>query len=263
MAKEVANMGYDGIDLTVRGEGHIAPERVTEDLPEALKIIRRAGLEVPTIVTEIIDPDNPLTEPILKTASKLGIRYYRMGYLEYDSSLGVIKSLEKHEKQLKRLAALNKKYNIHGAYQNHAGTGVGAAVWDLWLLLKDIDPRWLGVQYDIKHATAEGGKSWVHDLDLLKNYIKCTDIKDFYWEKQGKSWETRQVPLGEGMVDFRKYFQLIKQYDLTGPVSLHFEYELGGAEEGMKKLTIPKEKVLWAMKRDLQTLRNMLKEASL
>ena len=32
MASSVAGMGYDGIDLTVRKEGHVLPERVAEDL---------------------------------------------------------------------------------------------------------------------------------------------------------------------------------------------------------------------------------------
>ncbi len=263
MAKAVADMGYDGIDLTVRKGGHIEPEKAVADLPRAVEQIRKAGLEVPMIVTDLIDPKNPLTEAILKTAGKLGIPNYRTGPLNYDASLGVAKSLEKYKKQLAELAALNKKYNIHGAYQNHAGTRVGTAVWDLWVLLKDTDPRWMGVQYDPKHATAEGGMSWVHGLDLLQKHIRCMDIKDFYWEKKEDKWRHRMVPLGEGMVDFKQFFGLVKKYAITGPISIHFEYPLGGAENGNKQLTIAKEEVLAAMKRDLQTLRNLLREANI
>ncbi len=263
MAKAVVDMGYNGIDLTVRKDGHVAPEKATEELPKAIAQIRKAGLHVPMIATDIIDPDHPLTEPILKAASASGVKYYRTAYLSYDASLGVAKSLEKHKKQLEKLAALNKKYNIHGAYQNHAGTRVGAAVWDLWLLLKDIDPRWLGVQYDPKHATAEGGQSWIFDLDLLQNHIRCMDIKDFYWKKDGNVWKHELVPLGKGMVDFKKYFSLVKQYNISGPMSIHFEYDLGGADTGKKKISIAKEDVLAAMKRDLQTVRTLLQEAGL
>ena len=32
MAKAVAEMGFDGIDLTVRPNGHILPENVTEEI---------------------------------------------------------------------------------------------------------------------------------------------------------------------------------------------------------------------------------------
>src|SRR6185369_724825 len=73
MASAMAEMGFDGIDLTVRPEGHILPERVTDDLPRAVEIIKKAGLDVYSIVTAISDADDPLTEKILKTASGLGI----------------------------------------------------------------------------------------------------------------------------------------------------------------------------------------------
>ena len=263
MAQTVADLGYNGIDLTVRKGGHIEPERAAKELPEAVAQIRKAGLDVPMITTDLIDPKHPLTEPILKAAGQAGIKYYRTAWVKYQPELGVLKSLEQYKKQFEQLAKLNQKYNIHGAYQNHSGSGVGAAVWDLWFLLKDTDPRWLGVQYDVNHATAEGSASWVNDLDLFKSYIRCMDIKDFYWTKKDGQWQHELVPLGEGMVDFKKYFSLLKQYNITGPMSIHYEYPLGGADQGKKQITIPKDDVLNAMKRDLLTLRTMLKEAGL
>ncbi|QMU30207.1 sugar phosphate isomerase/epimerase family protein [Adhaeribacter radiodurans] len=263
MAKSVASLGYDGIDLTVRKGGHMEPAQAATELPKVVAQIRKAGLDVPMMVTEISDAQHPLTEPILKAASQAGIKYYRTAWVNYDPQLGVVKSLEKYKKQFQELSALNQKYNIHGAYQNHSGTSVGAAVWDLWELFKDLDPRWMGVQYDINHATAEGSASWVNDVDLLKNYIRCMDIKDFYWAKKEGKWEHQLVPLGEGMVDFKKYFSLVKQYGISGPLSVHFEYPLGGADQGKKQITIPKEEVFAAMSHDLQTLRAMLKEAGL
>ncbi len=46
-------------------------------------------------------------------------------------------------------------------------------------------------------------------------------------------------------------------------MSIHFEYDLGGAEAGNKKISIAKENVLAAMERDLHTLRTLLQEAGL
>jgi hypothetical protein len=39
---------------------------------------------------------------------------------------------------------------------------------------------------------------------------------------------------------------------------LHYEYELGGAENGVRQLTVPKETVIAAMRRDLMTLKKMI-----
>ncbi|QHT66425.1 sugar phosphate isomerase/epimerase [Rhodocytophaga rosea] len=261
LAKAVAAMGYNGIDLTVRKGGHIEPEHAVAQLPQVIAAIRKAGLEVPMIATDIIDPNHPLTEPILKMAASLGVKHYRTAYLSFDPKIGVAKSLEMHRIQLRDLAAINKKYNIQGAYQNHAGTNLGSSVWDIWEVIKDLDPQYMGVQYDPKHATAEGGMSWVNGMDILKNHIRCMAIKDFYWEKKGDTWVHTYVPLGEGMVDYKKVFSLVKQYKIHGPLSIHFEYPLGGADKGARQITIAQEEVLTAMKRDLHTLRNMLKEA--
>jgi hypothetical protein len=44
---------------------------------------------------------------------------------------------------------------------------------------------------------------------------------------------------------------------------MHFEYPLGGAENGAKQITVPKEEVMNAMKRDLSKFRSMLSEAGI
>ncbi len=258
MIEITKQLGFTGIDLTVRPGGHIEPENVAAELPKVIKMIRKAGLKVPMVATGVIDPADPLTETILKTIGDLEIPYYRTGYLKYDAKEGVAKSLEKFKGQIGRLSDLNRKYKVHGAYQNHSGTGVGASVWDLWEIIKDLDPQWIGCQYDIKHAVAEGGLSWVNGLDALKSHIKCMDMKDFIWVSKAGKWQQEQVPLGTGMVNFPQYIQHLKKYGISGPMSLHFEYNLGGAEHGKKSISIPKDDVLFAMKRDLQVLSGLL-----
>jgi L-ribulose-5-phosphate 3-epimerase UlaE len=83
-------------------------------------------------------------------------------------------------------------------------------------------------------------------------------IKDFYWLKENEKWITRNVPLGEGMVDFKQYFQLLKKYNIVKPISLHYEYPLGGAESGATKLTMSEQEVIRHMEADLKTLKSWL-----
>src|SRR5580693_421985 len=75
------DIGFDGVDLTVRNGGHVLPERVQADLPKAVETVRKAGLEVPMITTEITSVTTPHAAEILSTASKLGIHHYRWGGL--------------------------------------------------------------------------------------------------------------------------------------------------------------------------------------
>ncbi|MBN2410618.1 TIM barrel protein [candidate division KSB1 bacterium] len=258
MAKTAANIGFDGIDLTVRPRGHVLPGNVETDLPRAVEAVKKAGLEVPMITTNIQDADDPLTEKILKTASKLGIQYYRMGWYDYDPKLEIQQNLDNFVSRLKALAAVNEHHQIKGAYQNHSGTGFGAPVWDIWLTLKEVNSKWLGCQFDIRHAVVENGHTWPITLKALGSYINTLDIKDFIWKKDEKTWQTENVPLGEGMVDFNEYFKLIKSYNIRAPICLHLEYPLGGAEHGNTSLTVDPQVVITAMKKDLTFLKDLL-----
>lgn len=261
MAIAAAAAGFDGIDLTVRPDGHVLPENVATDLPKAVDAIRKAGLDVHMICTAINRADDPLTEPVLKSASSLGISQYRLGWIGYDDKIGIDENLKSIEKTLSGLAAMNKHYKIKGSYQNHSGVRFGAPLWDLAKLLQEIGSPWLGCQYDIRHAIVEGAYSWPLAFKLLRPYINSIDIKDFIWADNNGKWETLNVPLGKGMVDFKTYFNLLKEANIRVPISLHYEYDLGGAEHGDKKITAPKDEVLRSIRDDLSVLKKLLNEA--
>ncbi len=44
LGRAVKDCGFDGVDLTVRGGGHVLPERAVDDLPRALDAIRAQGV---------------------------------------------------------------------------------------------------------------------------------------------------------------------------------------------------------------------------
>ena len=255
MANAVAEMGFDGIDLTVRPNGHILPENVVEELPKAVEAIRKKGLEVYMITTAIANAEDTFTEPILRTAGSLGIPFYRMGWLEYNNKINREDNVEVFRKQLTELGRLGEKHNIKGAYQNHAGTSFGSAVLDLYMALKNVHSKWIGCQYDIRHATVEGANSWPVGLDFIKPHINTINLKDFNWATTGGKTREQNVPLGTGNVDFEKYVNYLKEMSFIGPVCLHFEYPLGGAEDGAKKITIHAGEVFKAMRRDLEIAR--------
>jgi sugar phosphate isomerase/epimerase len=186
-----------------------------------------------------------------------------MGYLTYDDKKTVMQSLDSLKPKMKKLAALNEQYNIHGAYQNHAGRRVGAPLWDLYHLLEGLDPRWIGSQYDVRHATVEGGKSWQVGMKLLSPFIRSTVIKDFRWEKKDGKWKDVHVPLGEGMVDFKQYFKLVKSLKIGGPISLHYEYPVYDKANKNLSQKERRRQTITNMRRDLTVLRTMLKEAGL
>lgn len=263
MAEAVVRMGFDGIDLTVRPGGHVLPENVTTDLPRAVTAAREAGSEITMMTTKITEPTEETTA-VLKTAAAQGIHYYRMGSLKYPAEKSIPAQIQALKPDFKSIAALNQKFGIYGAYQNHAGNQrVGAALWDLWELLKDTDPAWLGCQFDVRHATVEGGTAWPTNFRLLAPFVKMVVIKDFRWEKTASGWRAQSCPLGQGMVDVPRFLKLLREINFQGPISLHFEYPLGGVERGARKLALEPRKILHSMRKDLNLLRKWLAAVNL
>jgi len=266
MGEMTAQLGFDGVDLCVRKGAHVLPERAADDLPAAVDAIRKAGSNVGMITSDIVDAGTPHAETVLKTAAKLGIRRYRWGSFRYDLSKPIAPQLESFKPRVKELAALNRDLGVTAMYHPHSGPQqVGAGIWDVWYLIKDLSPEQVSFNFDIGHAVVEGGYGgWQHTSRLALPLSRGIAIKDFVFGRDKKGeWEPLWKPLGEGMVDFRQFLKLVREADFTGPVQLHYEYPLGGIDTGSSKPTIELEVAWKAMRRDLALLREWMKAASL
>lgn len=263
MSEAAAEAGFDGVDLTVRPEGHVYPERVKEDLSKAVDAIKKAGLQNLMMTTSVRDASDKIQIETLKTARELGFRYYRTDWLWYDNKILLNENLRIFGNQLADLAKLNQELDIIGDYQNHAGAAVlGASLWDVGMLLNNINNPFLGCQYDIRHATVEGGLSWPLDMEHISPHIHSLIVKDFKWEKIKSKWEVVNTPIGEGMVDFRAYFSMLKRFKIVAPISVHYEYEMPEHNAAFSNSQKKKETIK-VMRKDLVTLQKYMKEAGL
>jgi len=249
-AELVAEIGWAGIECPVRAKNtHIAPERVEEDLPKMVEALRKRGKEVAIVTTDILRVD-PLAEKILKTLAKLGIRKYRFGFAHYPKDRPIPDFVREMGAAFKDLAALNRELGLQGGYQNHSGADyVGAPIWDLWLMMKDLDPAAIGLCYDIGQAMIEGGLSWPIQARLTAPQWIAVYLKDFIWENDAsKGWQPRWCTLGQGRVP-KQFFDELKTSSFAGPISQHHEHI---------KLGLPRPELLAALKKEYATLREWL-----
>lgn len=260
-AEVAAEIGFKGLDLTVRPKGHVLPEHVQRDLPKAITEIRKAGLSCEMITTAISDINNLLDVAVIKTAAAEGVKFYRSNWFKFKQNISLEASLDFYKEKVRDLSELNKANKIVGCYQNHSGTSVGASIWEVKMILEKADPAFFGAQYDIRHAVAEGGQSWPNGVKLLKDHIKTIVLKDFKWGKLKGKWQPINVPIGEGMVDFISYFKLLKSLGLKPPVCLHLEYPLGGADKGKFEISVDHKIVFDAMKKDLTAVQELWEKA--
>ncbi|AHM61948.1 xylose isomerase-like TIM barrel protein [Flammeovirgaceae bacterium 311] len=265
MAEVAAEIGFDGVDLSVRPGGHVLPEKVADDLPVAVAAIRQQGLLATMMTTAITDAAGRITKNVLRTAGKLGISHYRTNWLWYDENKGIEENLSDFKQILGALGKLNQELNITGDYQNHAGFNghpLGSPIWDLAAVLDELNNPKLGCQYDIRHATVEGATSWPLGLKRIYPHINTLVVKDFKWDKRDGQWQIINTPIGEGMVDFKKFFSLLKGYNISAPVSVHFEYDMPEHQKGLTKEQI-RQQTIRLMQQDLNKLKAFRKQSGL
>jgi len=331
-ADEVADaaieMGFDGVNVTVRTyPGHVDPDNVAKELPPFVNAIRKRGLLVRSITTNIADAD-ALAERIVAAASSLGITHYWWGTYRYDLKQPINDQLDALKPRVAKIAALSEKYKMTACYHTYSMPGtVGSVMWDLLSVLKAFDPKYVGFHYDTGHESHHINGLWEVNLRAAGPYIAALAVKDYAPEQNlglrgeggpytgpagalggrgdgpppgsggrgpapgggaggpqrgggpghgadqagrggrgttdgpgatwaaGNGWRTRSVPLGMGMVNLPQLATALKDIHFSGPIEIQAEYPNGGADNAQDSITLPREQVLGAMKRDLLTLR--------
>jgi sugar phosphate isomerase/epimerase len=255
-------MGYDGVDITVRPyPGHVEPARVKQDLPPFVQAIRKHGLLVRMITCPITDADSPHAEEMLQAASELDVRNYWWGTFHYAPGVPIQRQLDALKPRVAKLAALNAKYGMTALYHLYAGsTEIGGPMWDMLSVLKDFDPQQVALHYDLAHMTSAGDLgTWRASLRAAGPYIKGMSVKDSLVVKTPDGrWTPRYVPQGEGEVELRELFPILREINFAGPIEMQPEYENGGAQDAADKLTWPRKRVLDNMARDLKVYRAAL-----
>ncbi len=257
LAKGASEIGFDGVDVTVRRGGHVDPAGVARNLPPLVALLRQHGLEVPMITTDIVDADSPHAEAVLKTMAELGIPNYRWGGFRYTASGPIARQIEDFKPRVAKLAALNARYKVRAMYHTHSGVNlVGASIWDLHEILAGFDPNAVGVNYDVGHATIEGGVGgWIASFRITGPHLAGVAVKDFVWARDARgNWRPEWKPLGQGMVRFPEFVSMLNGVAFSGPLQVHFEYPLPGGAN--------RRETFDAMKRDLGQLRSWFEAAA-
>jgi sugar phosphate isomerase/epimerase len=250
VASVTADAGLDGVDAPVRPGGEIEPERAAEELERYSEALKAQHLSMPLLTTAITSPSSPHAEEILRTAKKVGVQFYRVGFIERETG---DKQLREVKAQFKDLAALNKQLGIGGLAQNHSPSGhtyVGGDLNELEELVSGLNPADMGIAFDIGHALIVHGDQWRSHFEKLKPYLKVAYVKDL--KREGGRW----VPFGQGDIGSTGYFKLLKELNYHAPISLHIEFDW--TDKGKNKT---REALVKALKDSAGVLRGWLAAA--
>lgn len=204
----VRQMGFDGVDLTVRPGGHVEPRLSNVDLVRAIEEMRGPGLEVPVITTALTSPYDPTTLPVVAIAGHTQIPLLISGFVRPGAPTW--------SRDLSGLVAVSARYGMAVALHNHLSENAGEAQFDPVALVATLDPKWAGLYFDPIHH----GANWEQELKRYLPRLRVAAVKDF----QLVDAQPKPCPLGKGIVDLTKYFAILAQAGYKGPLSLRTEY---------------------------------------
>jgi sugar phosphate isomerase/epimerase len=231
VAREI---GYEGIDLTVMIGGHVDPRITNVDLIRAFESIRGSGLEVAMISTNIVSSAERTTYPVLYLTGNSQIPLFRMGC--FPSNPGDPTRVVAARNEIAQIASLGERCKIVAMLPNRAGAWVGANPEEAKQVLTGVDPRWAGYYFDPAEAAIAAGSAegWEPALRSALPRLKAVSLQDVEWRGQGEDRTAMKTPMGQGTIDWPKFFGILAQARFTGPVSLHTDYEAQGPENMAK-----------------------------
>jgi sugar phosphate isomerase/epimerase len=219
------SLGLDGCDLSVQPGGHVVPAQAPVDMMRSVEAITGVGLDVPIITTAYTSLADPTARNVLAICGEMGVPLFRTGVWKYGAAEPEAR-LAEVQRDIMGLASLSRAVNMGMTIPNVAGENVGAATWDLNAIIRGIDPRAVGYSFDPGYALEEGGVGGASvALRLAGPKVKAVTVRDFTWARDGAgAWKPQPCPLGEGMVDWPRFFQTLARLKFVGPVTLPLDY---------------------------------------
>ena len=143
------DLGFDGCDMAVVPGSHIAPEQAGSDLMRGIEAISGVGLEVPIISTPVISGNDPNGRQIS------GDRGLHGGGVVPARAIGGTATRPIWRPAWRKCSARCSAWRRSRArttsrwrYTTGTGIRVGAGLWDMNGILRGIDPRWVGYDFD-------------------------------------------------------------------------------------------------------------------
>lgn len=245
---ELAQMGAQGIEATIRKGGHIEPQNAAKEAPSMMQALESAGLTTVIAATRVLKADQS-SRDFLKALRDSGITQYRTDYYKYSKKGNPLEEAHLFHDEAKALAELNEELGMQAIYQIHSGGRCACSLlWDAALIFEGINPDHFAVGYDLRHSKTDTGNSWEVSAQLIKKHLRAIYIKDARWGGE-RSNQLENVPLDTGFVN-EDMFEFVRDGMPPMPISLHTEW---GAHQLYPKETA---REAWPMiRRDMATLK--------
>ncbi len=223
-------LGFDFVEMSIdEQDSRLARlDWTKEERLELVKAIYETGIQIPSICfsghrrfplgsndPKIEEKSLELMEKCINLASDLGVRTIQLaGYDVYYEEKSP-ETRARFIKNLKKSLSMAAKKQVTLAIEIMDDPFINSIEKHL-AISKLVDSPWLMVYPDLGNLSA-----WHNDIQsefiLGKNYVSAIHLKDTYPVTHESKGQFRDVPFGEGCVDFDKCFNILKEIEYNGP----------------------------------------------
>lgn len=212
-------MGFNGVEFCVRDGYQVEPSNAKEGLKEIVKVMKKYNITVTSV-------GSTTDENIFSACSEAGVPIIRT-LAELDLSKGYAKAVEEVKRKIESIIPLCEKYNVKLGIQHHFGPMISHSM-ELYQLIKDYDPRYVGAIWDSAQSILAGEEP-EQGLDIIWPYLCLVNLKNvFYLRTNGPEsnakWMRYFTTGRQGLASWEKIADYLKKRQYKGAVILTHEY---------------------------------------
>jgi sugar phosphate isomerase/epimerase len=228
------SVGVEGADLCLRPGYPVNPDNAETALPQAARQFAAEGLSIPLVTapTDFTRPDVPYAERLYAACAEAGVAHIKLGYWHWSPGEDYWAKVEQCRAYLGGFQDLSRQFGVQTVVHNHSGHSMGLNASAVMDLVRDYDPRYVGVFADPGHLSIVGEPIDMA-LSIVREYLSVIAFKDLMRQRIVQDarvqsarvqWRTRVVRLGHGFGDWPTLLRTLQDLDYDGPVSFHSEY---------------------------------------
>jgi len=220
LARHIAGLGFDGVELPVRPGYPVQPENVAEELPRAARLLAERGLRIASIAglaeERTIAACAEAGVPVIRIC--VGIRPEET-YFEGEARL---------QRQFDVLVPALDRHGVTLGIQNHCGRDVCNAM-GLHSLVGRYDPRHVAAVWDAAHNALQGEEP-EPALDIVGSHLCMVNLKNAFWrrtngpEAEAAAWRPYWTSARHGLASWPRVAASLKKRGYSGVVCLTAEY---------------------------------------
>jgi sugar phosphate isomerase/epimerase len=216
----VRSLGFDHVELPVRPGCTVSPVHPRRNLGSAQAILAESGISIASIAGEP-------TAGLIAACGELGIPIIRM-LVPIPDDQRFWPALRQVQHQWDALLPALEQAGVTLGIQNHCGRYLNHAS-HLWCAIGHYDPRLIAAVWDPAHNALQGEDPDVA-LDMLEGRVAMISLKNAVWRRRNDAaapegdWETYWTTGAQGLANWRRVAQELRDRSWTGTICLHAEY---------------------------------------